>query len=142
VCDVVVEVDSEMSPEDLLEATSGQAQRVLDADEGWPTWSEGMEFQSLAVRASRVLDEIHESRELADKFLMLHLIWLLLTDEMDLPGRESYEYAAAATEHMKRAATEWLSVVNSPDDRAAYLDRWLYKECGFWGEPPFVVRRR
>ena len=122
--------ESERNPDDLLEATSEQARRVLEAEEGWPTWGEGMEFQSLAVRTFGVLRETPESRELAEQFLMVHLIWALLTDEMDLPGRESDENAAAATRHMKRAATEWLTVAHLPNDRAAYLDRWLYEECG------------
>jgi hypothetical protein len=37
---------------------------------------------------------------------------------------------------MKKAAAEWLAVVDLPQERAAYLDRWVYDECGFeWKRP-------
>jgi hypothetical protein len=50
---------------------------------------------------------------------------------MDAPGRGSPEQDAAAIEHMKRAAAEWLAVLDSPESRAAYLDRWVFDECGY-----------
>ena len=43
-------------------------------------------------------------------------IWGALTDEMDAPGRGSPEQDAAAVRHMKQAAAEWLTVVDSPQN--------------------------
>jgi len=36
---------------------------------------------------------------------------------------------------MKQAAAEWLTVVDSPEDRAAYLDRWVHDESGYERNP-------
>jgi hypothetical protein len=32
---------------------------------------------------------------------------------------------------MKRAAAEWLAVVDAPAERTAYCDRWVYEVCGY-----------
>jgi hypothetical protein len=61
----------------------------------------------------------------------LYLIWGALTDEMDAPHRGSPEQNAAAVEHMKRAAAEWLEALPSADNRSAYCDKWVYEECGY-----------
>lgn len=72
-----------------------------------------------------------EGEYIAEIPASLYLIWGALTDEMDAPGRGSPEQDEAAVRHMKRAAAEWLTVVDSPKDRAAYLDRWVHDECGY-----------
>ncbi|XVV08736.1 hypothetical protein ACQP2X_28255 [Actinoplanes sp. CA-131856] len=112
---------------DFLAETAGHARRVLAAEDGWPTYEAGLEFQSMAVRAM-VADGPPETEG-------LNLIWGALTDEMDAPGRGSPEQDAEAVRHMKRAATEWLTVLNSPSERAAYLDRWIHDECGYERHP-------
>ena len=114
---------------DFLAATAEQARQVLVADEGWPTYHEGIAFQSLAMNqmASQDVSEMTAS----DYPVGLYLIWGALTDEMDAPGRGSPEQDAAAVQHMKRAASEWLIVLGSASDRAAYCDRWVHEECGY-----------
>lgn len=61
----------------------------------------------------------------------LWLIWGSLTDRVDGPrgGNDGAEDAAA--QDMRRAASEWLAVVSDPARRTAYLDRWVYEECGY-----------
>ena len=120
--------DPETGPEGFLAATADQARRVLDADGGVPTYDVGLEFQGLATRAMSVTPE---GEYLAEIPAALNLIWGALTDEMDAPGRGSPEQDAAAVRHMKLAAGEWLVVVDLPEDRAAYLDRWVHDECGY-----------
>ena len=114
---------------DFLAATAEQARQVLAADDGWPTYHEGIEFQSLAMNqmASADISQMTAS----DYPMGLYLIWGALTDEMDAPGRGSPEQDAAAVGHMKRAASEWLAVLGSPSDRASYCDRWVHEECGY-----------
>ncbi|MFI7080445.1 hypothetical protein ACIBO1_24380 [Micromonospora sp. NPDC049903] len=119
---------SEHGPEGFLAATADQARLVLDAEEGWPTYDAGLEFQGLAVRA---MIQTPAGDYLPDIPTALNLIWGALTDEMDAPGRGSPEQDAAAVRHMKQAAVEWLAVVDSPVDRATYLDRWVHEECGY-----------
>jgi hypothetical protein len=101
---------------------------VRDAEEGWPTYDAGLAFLGLAVTA---MSETPEGEYLAETPAALNLIWGALTDEMDAPGRGSPEQDAAAVRHMKQAAIEWLTVVEMPNDRAAYLDRWVHDECGY-----------
>ncbi|HVA61499.1 MAG TPA: hypothetical protein VNG13_13325 [Mycobacteriales bacterium] len=68
--------------------------------------------------------------------MALYLIWGAWTDRMDASGRGSPEQDATAVRHMKRAATEWLTVVDLPGDRAAYWDRWVHEECGYERKRP------
>jgi hypothetical protein len=116
-----------------LEASAAQARRVLDVEEGWPTYDVGLEFQGLAMSA---MSETPEGEYLPDIPTALNLIWGALTDEMDAPGRGSQEQDAAAVRHMKQAAVEWLAVVDSQFDRATYLDRWVHDECGYQRTAP------
>jgi hypothetical protein len=101
---------------------------VLDAEEGTPTYDAGLEFLGIAMST---MSATGEGEYLPDMPAKLYLIWGELTDEMDAPGRGSPEQDAAAVRHMKRAAGEWLAVVDAPDARAAYLDRWVHDECGY-----------
>lgn len=125
---VAVGWDSEAGPDAFLEDTAEHARRVLEAEEGWPTYDAGLAFSGLAVQG---MSETPKGEYLAALPTALYLIWAALTDEMDAPGRGSPEQDAAAVRHMKQAASEWLAVVASPDDRAVYLDRWRYDECGY-----------
>ncbi|XVU29560.1 hypothetical protein ACQPZJ_21525 [Actinoplanes sp. CA-054009] len=109
---------------DFLAASAEQARRVLAAEDGWPTYEAALAFQSMAALA----DDLPET-------IGLNLIWGALTDEMDAPGRGTPEQDAEAVRHMKEAAAEWLTVLKSPDDRAAYLDRWVHDECGYERRP-------
>jgi hypothetical protein len=118
----------ESGPEGFLAATVDQACLVRDAEEGWPTYDAGLAFQGLAMTA---MSETPEGEYLAEIPAALNLIWGALTDEMDAPGRGMPEQDAAAVRHMKQAAIEWLTVVQMPNDRAAYLDRWVHDECGY-----------
>ncbi|MFI7605468.1 hypothetical protein ACIBTV_10110 [Micromonospora sp. NPDC049366] len=105
-----------------------QARRVLDAEDGWPTYDTGLEFQGRAMHA---MSETPDAAYAPDVPVALYLIWGALTDEMDAPGRGSPEQDAAAVRRMKQAAAEWLTVVDSPEGRTAYLDRWVHEECGY-----------
>lgn len=118
----------ESGPEGFLATTVDQACLVRDAEEGWPTYDAGLAFQGLAMTA---MSETPEGEYLAEIPAALNLIWGALTDEMDAPGRGSPDQDAAAVRHMKQAAIEWLTVVEMPNDRAAYLDRWVHDECGY-----------
>ncbi|GLW36015.1 hypothetical protein Areg01_89500 [Actinoplanes regularis] len=111
-----------------MAAAADQARLVLGADEGLPTYDAALEFQGLAVRA---MAKAPESGPLSEVAVGLNLIWGALTDEMDAPGRGSAEQDVQAVRHIKQAAVEWLGVMNSPDDRAAYLDFWVHDECGY-----------
>lgn len=124
--------ESTSGPQGFLEATADQARLVLDAEEGWPTYHAGIAFQSLAMNAmAETLGEY-----LPDVPSGIYLIWAALTDGMDAPGRGSPEQDATAVKHMKQAASEWLTVVDSSVDRAAYLDRWVHVECGYERKAP------
>ncbi|MBQ0905283.1 hypothetical protein [Micromonospora sp. U21] len=118
----------EHGPEGFLGVTADQARLVLDVEEGWPTYDAGLEFQGLAMSA---MSDTPEGEYLPDIPTALNLIWGALTDEMDAPGRGSPDQDAAAVRHMKQAAAEWLAVVYSRVDRAAYLDHWVHDECGY-----------
>ncbi|MET8282179.1 hypothetical protein [Micromonospora sp. NPDC005174] len=115
-------------PEGFLEATTHQARLVLDVEEGLPTYEAGRDFQGMAIQA---MVTIPEGEYMPETPTALNLIWGALTDEMDAPGRGSPEQDVAAVRHMRRAATEWLAVVDSRGGRVAYLDRWLHEECGY-----------
>ena len=115
-------------PEGFLAATVDQARLVRDAEDGGPTYDAGLAFQGLAMGA---MAGTPEGEYIAEIPASLYLIWGALTDEMDAPGRGSPEQDDAAVRHMKQAAAEWLTVVDLPKDRAAYLDRWVHDECGY-----------
>jgi hypothetical protein len=115
-------------PEGFLAATVDQARLVRDAEEGGPTYDAGLAFQGLAMSA---MSRTPEGEHAAEISASLYLIWGALTDEMDAPGGGSPEQDDAAVRHMKQAAAEWLTVVDLPKDRAAYLDRWVHDECGY-----------
>ncbi|GAA2470178.1 hypothetical protein [Winogradskya humida] len=118
----------ESGPQGFLAATTYQARSVLDADDGWPTYEAGLEFQGLAMNAMATTPK---GEFLPDTPTALNLIWGALTDEMDAPGRGSPEQDAAAVRHMKQAATEWLEKMGTPEDRSAFCDRWVHDECGY-----------
>jgi hypothetical protein len=115
-------------PECFLAATVDHARLVREAEEGGPTYDAGLAFQGLAMTAMCVTPEGEYAAEIPAS---LYLIWGALTDEMDAPGRGSPEQDDAAVRHMKQAAAEWLTVVDSPKDRAVYLERWVHDECGY-----------
>jgi hypothetical protein len=122
---VAAEEDSESALDDFLTDTRTRAQHVLDAEEGEPTYRAGLNFMGLAVR--EMSPDL--SADTNDLPMALYLIWGALTDGWDA-GRTSEERTAAVG-HMKRAATEWLSLANPSPDRKAFLDRWVYEECGY-----------
>lgn len=121
--------EAKSSPDSFLGDTVDQAHRVLDAEEGWPTYRAGIDFLGLAMAA--LSTDADDGRYLAEEPVALYLIWGSLTDEMDAPGRGSPEQDAAAVRHMKQAAAEWLTVVDVPAKRASYLEHWVYAECGY-----------
>lgn len=60
----------------------------------------------------------------------LYLIWGAITDGVD--GPRSDEFEEWAYEAMRRAASEWLSLpLDDEGEREAYIDRWVYDECGY-----------
>ena len=120
--------DPESGPQDFLATTVRQAHLVLDAEDDAATYDAGLDFSGLALRAMAATPQ---GEYIAATPAALSLIWGELTDEMDAPGTGSPEQDAAAVRRMKKAAGEWLAVVNSPADRAAYCDRWVYEECGY-----------
>lgn len=125
-------LDTPSDPASFFAATADEARRVLDAEEGWPTYHAGLAFQGLAMS---VMSPEAPDRYPGEEPMALYLIWGSLTDEMDAPGRGLPEQDAAAVRHMKRAAAEWLSVVHAPQERVAYCDRWVYEECGYERKP-------
>ncbi|MGK5683079.1 hypothetical protein [Actinoplanes sp. URMC 104] len=125
------EWDRETGLPGFLAATIDQARRVLHAEEDHHTYEAGAYFSGLAAAgmSGAFNDELSEiSRN-------QWLIWGELTDAMDAPGTGSPERDAAAVRQMKRASAEWLQVVDSPKERAAYLDRWVHDECGYARKP-------
>lgn len=59
------------------------------------------------------------------------LIWGALTDGIDSP-RADDDGRRRARDGMRRAASQWLDL--DPSDASAvdaYLDRWVYDECGY-----------
>ncbi len=122
------------STDAFFAATEDRARRVVEADEGWPTYHAGIEFQSLAMSVASSQDAPPQYPN--EEPMALYLVWGALTDAMDAPGRGSPEQDAAAVRDMKRAAAEWLTVVNAPDGRAAYCDRWVHEECGYERKRP------
>jgi len=71
------------------------------------------------------LDE-HQKR-LNDQLHALWLLWGSLTDWVENKPRETSE----AEQAMRRAAGEWLPVVDDETAWRAYFDRWLYDEMGY-----------
>ena len=118
-------------PEGFLDASAEAARSVLAADEGWPTYHAGIAFEGVAINAM----SLTAGEYLDEVAVEVHRIWGALTDEVDAPGRGSPEHLASAVRRMKRAAAEWLLVLDAPDQRAAYLDRWAYDECGYERRP-------
>jgi hypothetical protein len=125
---LVWEWDPETGLAGFLTATIEQAGRVLDAEGDDLTYEAGTYFAGLANAGASAGSEGDELLEISCDLL---LIWGELTDAMDAPGTGSPEQDAAAVRQMKRASAEWLKVVNSPNERAAYLDRWVHDECGY-----------
>ena len=123
----------------FLAATEDKAQQVLNTEDGYPTYWAGIAFQDLAANAMAEIKT--DDGYLAELPTAIFLVWAALTDEVDAPGR-SAEQRAAGSPHMKRAAAEWLSVVSSPEDRTAYLDRWQYEECGYQRTTPARPKSR
>jgi hypothetical protein len=132
VCAVAGQWGPENGPEGFLAATADQARLVLEVEDGWPTYYAGLAFQGLAVSA---MSKTPVGDYLPEIPTALNLIWGALTDEMDAPGRGTPQQDDAAVRHMKQAAAEWLTVVSSPEGRAAYLDRWVHDECGYERKP-------
>jgi len=59
------------------------------------------------------------------------LIWGCLTDCVIGP-RADANSIGWATDAMHRASSEWLSVAEADHSTVtAYLDRWVYDECGY-----------
>lgn len=87
---------------------------------------------SLAMAA---MSETAEGGGIAEAPAALYLLWAALTDEMDAPAPRSPQRDTAAVRRMKQAAAEWLTVVDRPAGRSAYLDRWVHDECGYQRAP-------
>lgn len=132
--DVPAPESADAGPAAFFAATADRARGVLEADEGWPTYHAGIAFQSLAMSLAASQDAPRQYPN--EEPMALYLIWGALTDEMDAPGRGSPEQDASAVGHMKRAAAEWLAVVDAPKVRAAYCDRWVHEECGYERKAP------
>jgi hypothetical protein len=131
---VVIPEDGGTGPDAFFATTAHHARRVLEADEGWPTYDAGIAFQGLAMSLATSQDAPRQYPN--EEPMALYLIWGALTDAMDAPGRGLPEQDAEAVRDMKRAAGEWLSVVDSPADRTAYCDRWVHQECGYERKRP------
>lgn len=125
---------ADTEPAAFLAATAEHARRVIDAEGGWPTYHAGIAFQSLAMSLAASHDAPAQYPN--EEPMALYLIWGALTDAMDAPGRGSPEQDAEAVRDMKRAAAEWLAVIETPADRAAYCDRWVHEECGYERKGP------
>ena len=118
---VVVSDDLKVELERYLDAVSVEARALL----------EGLEREyDVAWRLYRLsFDEVGaESRDVAHP---LWLIWGHLTDLVDGPGGARPGAESAASQKMRRAAEEWLVVVNEPADWTEYFERWVYEECGY-----------
>jgi hypothetical protein len=70
----------------------------------------------------------------------LWLIWGSLTDWVDGPRGREPGAETAASEAMRRAASEWLAVAKDEPARTAYFARWVYEECGYERGPDSEAR--
>ncbi len=132
--DVPASGSADAEPASFYRATADHARGVLEAGDGWPTYDAGIAFLSLAIRVAASPDAPGQYPE--EEPMALYMIWGALTDAMDAPGRGSPEQDAAAVAHLRRAAAEWLAVVDAPQGRAAYCDRWVHEECGYERKKP------
>ena len=107
--------------ERYIDAVSAEARALLKGSE--------REY-AVAWRLYRLsFDEVRgESRHVAHP---LWLIWGHLTDLVDGPEGARPGAESAAAQKMRRAAEEWLVVVNEPAAWTEYFDRWVYEECGY-----------
>ena len=106
---------------DALQTIEGQMRQMLEgvvepSDAGWEIWG-------LAAREAPTSTEL---------MWPLWLIWGALTDWVENSPQEKTK----AEEEMLRASREWLSLNHvDPDERKAYLDRWVYDEMGYERKP-------
>ena len=68
--------------------------------------------------------------EVGELAVGLYLTWGAITDGVNGPNHDQFE--EWAYDAMKRAASEWLALPTSDEaERQAYVDRWVYDECGY-----------
>lgn len=116
----------------FLDATVPLAEAVLAAADPWDVYEAGMALDNAASRA--MSSGLMEGEYIPALPSTVFLIWARLTDEMDAPwAGQTPEHHAQAVGRMKRAASEWLACLRSPDARAEYLTRWEEKAAG---DPP------
>jgi hypothetical protein len=107
---------------DYIERIDLEARALLAGDER--AYDVGIRLLSLGMGS--VGDE-----ELDAVAMPVYLIWGSLTDLIDGPRGDEPGAEQAATAMMKRASSEWLDVSGDAASLAAYLDRWVYVECGY-----------
>jgi hypothetical protein len=115
------------SLESYLSESHDLADRLVNAPDDDAVFKLGMDLFQLGSRNG---PEGHEADAIVSS---VHWIWGDLTDAVD--ALDADPDTTEATQKMRRAAREWLSVVKDPAARARYLDHWQYDECGD-GRPP------
>lgn len=87
----------------------------------------GKPYETGRVMWSTAMSAVSPSEPEGAQCHALWLLWGALTDSVERNPAER----PSAEEMMRRAAREWLEVVDDESAWRAYFDRWLYDELGY-----------
>ena len=87
----------------------------------------GTPYETGRVIWSTAMSAVTASEPEGSQCHALWLLWGALTDWVERKPAER----AVAEEAMRRAAREWLDVVDDPPAWRAYFDHWLYDEMRY-----------